>query len=95
MALEVVPDLFSRIEFRCVTRKTLKMKSRIGIANRVDGRALVDLTSIPKQDDVAAQVTEQHAKELCDLDGFKIVLTKLDVQPHSGSFGRNSECRDG
>ena len=94
MPLEIVPDLLGWIEFWCIGGKTFDMKPGICLANRIDRRALVDLTPIPEQDDVPAQMPQQHSQEYRDLHGMEVVLPKLDVQAHTRALGRNRKRRE-
>jgi hypothetical protein len=95
MALEIVPDLFDRVEFRRIAWESLQVKPRKCLADSLDGWSLVDSASIPEENDVTAQVTQQHAQELGHLNGVEVVLPKLDVQAHPGALGRNRKRRHG
>ena len=71
------------------------MKPGIGIADRVDVGSLVNLTTVPQQDDMATQVPEQLSQEFRHLACLEIVLPKLDVKTHASTLGCDSERPDG
>jgi len=95
MPLEVVPDLLDRVEFWCVSGKAFEVEPWKSIADRVDCWPFVNLASIPEQDDMSAQVLEQHAQELGHVNGLEVILPEPDVQAHAGASGRNRQRRDG
>src|SRR5882672_23542 len=94
MPLEVVPELLDRIEFGCVAGEALKVKPGEGLAHRVDGRSLVNLSTIPEQDDGSTQMGEQQTQELGHVHSLEVVLSKLDVEAQARALGRNREGRD-
>ncbi len=95
MPLEVVPDLFGRVKFRRVAGRAFGMKPWKGIADHVDGRSVVNSVFIPEQDDLPAQVLEQHTQELSHMNGLEVVLPELNIQVRPGAVGCNRECRAG
>src|SRR2546422_332233 len=95
MSIEVVPDLLDGIEFGRVGGEVLEVKPGEGVAHRIDGTSLVDLSAIPEQDDVSTQVGEQQAQEPGDVHSLEIVLPKLKVETQARTPGYNREDRDG
>ena len=95
MPLEVVPELLDRIEFGCVAGKALEVEPGKGITHRVDGRSLVNLSTIPEQDDGSTQMGEEQAQELGHVHGLEVVLSKLKVEAQARTLGRHREGRDG
>ena len=51
MALEVVPDLLGRVEFRGILGKELGLQAGMAVQHLPDRRPLVDLALVPQQDD--------------------------------------------
>lgn len=77
--LEVVPDLFRRIEFRGVGGEAFEVKPGIGILNCPDVRSLMNRAPIPNEDDMPAQMFEQQSEKLRHLRGLEIILSTLHV----------------
>ena len=95
MPLEVIPELLDRIEFGCVAGEALEVEPGEGIAHRVDGGSLMNLSTIPKQNDGPTQMGEQQAQELGHVHGLEVVLSKLNVEAQASTLGRHREGRDG
>lgn len=54
------------------------------------------LSSVPEQNDVPADVTQEVSKELDDLwRTYVLVRVELAIQPQASSLGRDRESRDG
>ena len=56
--LEVAPDVFHRVELRCVRWQALDREPRIDRPPVLELLAAMSIESIPYQDDVPAKITE-------------------------------------
>ena len=92
--LEVIPDLFSRIEFRGVGRESFEVKSGISVLNFPDVRAFVNTAAVPNENDVPTKMAEKQSEKLGHLRGLEVVLPELHVQAHPSALGGHGDCRD-
>ena len=76
---EVTPDVFHRVELRCVWRQPLDREPRIDRPPVLQLLAAMSIESIPYQNDVPAKMTEQIAQEGNDL-GRADVLVRMPMQ---------------
>ena len=97
VAFEIIPDLFDRIEFRCVCGKAFQMQARVVAADLRNVWALVDSRLIPKKDDVSAQVVQKFPEKLGHMKGLEVVLLEANIEPDAFSNrgdGDRSQRRD-
>lgn len=80
VALELVPDLFGRVEFRGVFRKPFGLKARVVQQHLPDRRPFVDLAPVPQQDDRAGHVTQKLSQERGHMHGLEVVLPETGIQ---------------
>ena len=93
--LEVIPDLFVGIELGSVCRKTLDMEPRVTSEKLTDRRTVVNRSSVPEQDDVAAQMTEQQPQETRDLNVGDVVEVEVAVETEALAHRADGDRRDG
>jgi hypothetical protein len=80
VAFEVVPDLLRRIELRRIRWELFQMQPGIGLAHCLDRRSAMNAAAVPEEDDMAAQVPQQHSEELGHVDGLKVVRLEAEVE---------------
>ena len=93
--LEVGPDEFGGIEFRCVSREPFDVEARIVLAQAGQFRPLVNRSLVPEQDDRPAEVMQELAKEVGDVTGVEVVLLETNVEAHPFSLCGNREGGQG
>ena len=59
MCLEVIPDLFNRVEFWCIAWKPFDMKTRVVFSNFFNDRTLMDWSLIPQENNISSQMMKQ------------------------------------
>jgi len=79
MALEVVPDLFGRIELRRVARERFDMQTGIGSPQFSNEGAFVDSAIVPYQNDWTLQMSEECAKKPGHMHRLEVVLLKPEI----------------
>jgi hypothetical protein len=97
MAFPVVPDLFGRIELWGIRRELLQMEPRVSLADRLDGRPSMNGTAVPEEDDMAAQMPQEHAAEVRHIHGLEVVRLEADIQTHVLALwghGKRGQRRD-
>ena len=80
MALEVIPDLLGRVEFRGVLGEELGLHAGIVEQHSPDRRPLVDLALVPQQDDGTGHVAKELTQERGHVQGLEVVLLKTRGQ---------------
>ena len=95
MALEVIPDLFDRIEFRGIAGEPFNMKSRIFLAQSSNEGTLVNAAIVPQQDDRAAQMAQERAEECGNVLCAVVPRLEVEIQTHPPADGRHTEGRQG
>ncbi len=90
-ALEFVPDLLGRIEFRRVTRKGFDLQTGMIVQDLCDERSPVNPTSIPEQNDNSAKMTQKSSEEPGHMGRLEVLLLEANVETHVLSLNRYSE----
>ena len=90
--LAVCPDVFHRIQFRCVGRQVLHFQTALLIADELlCDCALVGRKPIPNHQDVPFDVAEQVLEKLDDLLGADGLLEDLEVEVPEGKASDDRE----
>lgn len=90
MLLTVRPNVFHRIQFRCVGRQVLHFQTAVLVTNELRGDcAFVSRKPIPNQQNVSFDVAEQVFEKLDDLLGPNGLLEDLEVEVPDGEAGDN------
>lgn len=90
-----LPDSLVRIELRRVGWEALQMEALGASTELADQQATMGIATVPKNEDVAVEVSEQLAQEVARLQLSDVlgVELKVEIQPLSGR--RNRDPRDG
>jgi hypothetical protein len=88
--LEVLPNLFDRIEFRCISRKPLNVQTWMLSSEFRNNRAFMNASIVPNENDIAFQVTEETAEESSYTGSIEVVFLKADVESHAFSHSRDT-----
>lgn len=81
MMFAVCPDVLHRVQFRCVWGQVLSRQATfLGADELLSHLATVGRQSVPNQQDVALNVTEQVLEELNDLFGLNALLENLEIE---------------
>lgn len=95
VTLEIIPDLFNRIEFWCISRKPFDMQTRKLVSQLRHHGSLVNLTIVPKKDDLPSQMAQHDSEKRGNMNGVEIVLLKTHVQTHvlwGCGNGQSGQC---
>lgn len=94
--LAVRPNLFYRIQFRRVRRKSMHMKSLMLSQKFFDCLASMNLSAVPDQDDTSPQMTQEIAKKRDDFVTRYVLGVQANVQsqfPPSRRHRQNANNR--
>ena len=95
VSINICPEKFHGIEFRCVGRERLQVETREFYLKLADEWPLVNSAIIPQQDNFTSQVPQNQAQEISDIQGGKVILPKEHVQSQMTTQGRGCYSRNG
>ena len=88
MVFAMRPEIFDRVEFRCVGRQILDQQAASLVADELLGDpATMGWQTIPHQQEVARNVAQQMLEELNHLLGTDGFLKDLEIEIPEGEAG--------
>lgn len=94
LALRQAPDPFIRVQLRCVGGEVLETQPWEVSAQRTEGWALVDVSTIPQDDHGTAQVTQELSEEGTDLRLPNVVEMQAEVESEPAALRTDRDSRD-
>src|ERR1035437_7954477 len=97
MALEIVPDLFDRVEFLSILGEEFGLQALVVQEYLSDDRPLMDLALVPRQNDRPGQLSQQAPQEGPDVNGLEVVFPKRDIDRNpvaERADGKNRQRQD-
>lgn len=93
-AVRLVPNEFSRIQFRSIGGEKLHMNSPMPRQEPLHLFAAVNGSTVPEQEDRSAQVLEQILEKGAHIQSVKIPTAELSVKRQAFPLGRHCKCTD-
>jgi len=97
LGLPVIPDLFVGVELRGVGGEAFDVKPWMTLEKTIEGRAAMNASAIPEQNNVTAQMTQQQLEEGSDLEMANVgeveVAVKTEALP-ARADGHGGDGRD-
>src|SRR5947209_1336953 len=90
-----LPDPLVRIELRRVRREALQMEALGAGTELANQQATMGIGAVPKNEDVALEVSEQLPQEVARLQLSDVVGVELEVEIQPLAGGRDRDPRDG
>ena len=90
-----LPDAFVGVQLGSVTRKPDQMKAPDAPAQLGDQAPAVRPSSVPQNEDVATEVTEQVPQEAARLQLLDVLEVELEVQVEALTRGAHADAGDG
>lgn len=90
-----LPDSLVRIEFRRVGREALQMETLGAGTDLANKQATMGIGAVPKNEDVALEVSEQLPQEVSRLQLSDVLGVELEVEIQPLAGGRDRDPRDG
>ena len=91
--LQVVPQVFDRIQFRGIRRKSFQSQPRVIMLYLTDGIALVHRTAVPDDGHRTTQMAKKIAKEVSRPFGIdKLLRVAPPIQPEATTARRDRQC---
>jgi hypothetical protein len=94
LSLRPGPHGLVRVQFGCVGGKVLDPQPGEGGTQLANGRALVDLSTIPEDDDGASQVAKQMPEVLTDLRLADVLEVQAEVESKPTAPRAHRDSRD-
>lgn len=95
LLLGQLPDSLVRIELRRVRWEALQMEAPGLGTELADQQATMGIAAVPKNEDMAVEVSEQLSQEVARLQLSDVVGVELKVEVEPLADGRNRDPRDG
>lgn len=92
--LRLRPHALIGIELRGIGREELEVQARAAAAQAVERLALVDVVVVPKDDDLAAQVTEHVPHECHDFGALDVLAVPAEVEADAVAHRAQRDARD-
>lgn len=92
--LRLRPHALIGIELRGIGREELEVQARAAAAQAVERLALVDVVVVPKDDDLAAQVTEHVPHECHDFGALDVLAVPAEVEANAVTHRAQRDARD-
>ena len=81
LALQVTPDPFVRVQFRCVTGEVLAVQSGVAREELTNLLAPMDGPRVPEKDNRAAEMTKEETEKDSNLRLADVAGMEMDIQP--------------
>lgn len=91
VSFSMSPRLFHRIQFRRISRESIDMETSPSPQKLLDDLAPMDFATIPNDEHMASQVTQQLAQEGNDLQARDIVGMESRIKPKPTTSGRDGQ----
>lgn len=92
--LHGMPGGFDRVQFRCVGGEFLQMQSRVLVAELMQAFAIMDLRTVPDDDDMAAKMFEQVPEKVLNLIARDVLRVKPEVEPKPSALRTDRQTAD-
>lgn len=89
------PNVFNRIEFGSIAGERINVKPEGPLQESFDVFPFVDTASIPDQEHVSAQMTQQMPQVSDDLGPGDVIGVEADIKSETSAVGRHGKASDG
>ena len=93
MLLQISPDVFNRIKFRCIAREKFNFKPSLCFFNKIpDHSTVMAAQSVPNHEKVARYMAHQMSQELYDLGTSNRSGKQSEVKSPPSDAGNGRNC---